>query len=121
MADEDGATLFHCRLGKDRSGVFSAILLKLLGVNDADIAADYVMSGDAASTAKPLVTENGDDPTMSESRVVREGAQPHLIELVLAKLESEYGGPRAYLRKYGVPKHKIERFIERTLEPAAEL
>jgi hypothetical protein len=118
MADEEGGTLFHCRLGKDRSGVYAALLLKLLGVSDADIIADYVMSGDASAAAAPLLIEDGgDDPTQSESRVVREPAQGHLIELVLAKLESEYGGPEAYLRKFGVPKHRIQRFIERNLEP----
>jgi protein tyrosine/serine phosphatase len=119
MADEDGAVLFHCRLGKDRSGVFAAILLKLLGVSNEDVIADYVLSGDASSAAKPLLLEDGnDDPTQSESRVVREPAQRHLIELVLQKLESEYGGAYAYLRKHSVPKHKLHRLIDRLLEPA---
>ena len=118
IADEEGATLFHCRIGKDRSGVFAALLLKLLGVSDEDIIADYLLSGDAASTAKPLVTEDGgDDPTQSEARVVREPATRHLMELTLARLESEYGGAYAYLRHHGVPKYKLERLIERTLEP----
>jgi protein-tyrosine phosphatase len=119
IADEGGATLFHCRLGKDRSGVFAALLLKLLGVSDADVIADYVLSGDAAATVRPLVTEDGgDDPTQSESRVVREPATRHLMELVLQKLDSEYGGAYAYLRHHGVPKHKLDRVIEKLLEPA---
>lgn len=118
MADEDGATLFHCRLGKDRSGVLAAVLLKLLGVSDEDVIADYLLSGDAAATARPLVTEDGDDPTQSEARVVREPAQRHLMEITLARLESEYGGAYAYLRRHGVPKYKLDALIDRTLEPA---
>jgi protein-tyrosine phosphatase len=119
IADEDAAALFHCRLGKDRSGVLAAVLLKLLGVSDEDVIADYLLSGDAATTAKPLVTEDGDDPTQSEARVVREPAQRQLMELVLARLESEYGGAYAYLRRHGVPKYKLDRLIARTLEPSA--
>jgi protein-tyrosine phosphatase len=119
IAGEPGAVLFHCRLGKDRSGVFAALLLKLFGVSDEDVIADYVISGDASAIARPLLTQDGgDDPTQSESRVVREPAQPHLMELVLQKLEAEYGGAYAYLRKHGVPGHKLDRLIERTLEPA---
>ena len=120
LAEDDGALLFHCRLGKDRSGVFAALLLKLLGVSDEDVIADYVLSGNAAATAQPLVTQDGgDDPTQSEARVVREPAQPHLMELTLARLRDEYGGAYAYLRRHGVPKYKLEAVIERLLEPAA--
>jgi len=118
MADENGASLFHCRLGKDRSGVLAAVVLKLVGVSDEDVIADYLLSGDAAAIARSLVIENGDDPTQSEARVVREPAQRNLMELVLAKLQSDYGGAYAYLRKHGVPKYKLEKLIERLLEPA---
>jgi protein-tyrosine phosphatase len=116
IADEEGAVLFHCRIGKDRTGVFAALLLKLMGVSDEDVIADYVLSGDAAARARPLVTEDGDDPTMSESRVVREPAQAHLMELVLERLEKAYGGAHAYLRQHGAPKHKLQRLVERFLE-----
>jgi hypothetical protein len=119
IADEDGAVLFHCRLGKDRSGVFAALLLKLIGVSDEDVIADYVLSGDASATARPLLSIDGkDDPAQNTSRVVREPARRELMEAVLHKLHSEYGGANAYLRRHGVPKYKLDRLIERTLEPA---
>jgi protein-tyrosine phosphatase len=118
MADEEGAVLFHCRLGKDRSGVLAAVLLKLLGVGDEDVIDDYLRSGDGAAVARPLVIANGDDPTQSEARVVREPAQRSLMEATLARLESEYGGAYAYLRKYGVPKYKLDLMIEKTSEEA---
>jgi protein-tyrosine phosphatase len=120
IADEDGAALFHCRLGKDRSGVFAALLLKLMGVGDEEVIADYVLSGDASATARPLLSIDGkDDPAQNSSRVVREPARRELMEAVLHKLHSEHGGAYAYLRKHGVPKYKLDRLIEKTLEPAA--
>lgn len=39
-----GAVLFHCTAGKDRTGMTAFLLLKLLGVNKADIIADYEVS-----------------------------------------------------------------------------
>jgi len=38
--------LFHCTAGKDRTGVVAAILLRLLGASDDDVAADYLLSNE---------------------------------------------------------------------------
>lgn len=45
---EPGAlpAVFFCMAGKDRTGVFSAVLLGILGVVDADIVDDYALTGD---------------------------------------------------------------------------
>ena len=39
--------VFHCSVGKDRTGVLAAVILGLLGVADDDIVADYVLSREA--------------------------------------------------------------------------
>ena len=45
LADTDGLPLaFHCSVGKDRTGVVAAVVLSLLGVDDAVIAHDYGLS-----------------------------------------------------------------------------
>jgi protein-tyrosine phosphatase len=41
--------VFFCMAGKDRTGVFSAVLLGILGVNDAEIVADYALTGDVVA------------------------------------------------------------------------
>lgn len=41
---QNGAVIFHCTAGKDRTGVLAASILHLLGANDADILADYMVS-----------------------------------------------------------------------------
>ncbi len=46
MEKDDGAILFHCSSGKDRTGVFAALIQKLLGVKEADIWAGYLESND---------------------------------------------------------------------------
>lgn len=40
----DGAVLFHCRVGKDRTGVLAMLLLGLAGVEKKDIVSNYEIS-----------------------------------------------------------------------------
>ncbi|WP_280342360.1 tyrosine-protein phosphatase [Nocardia abscessus] len=40
----DGAVLFHCTAGKDRTGWTAAVLLTLLGVDRATVTEDYLLS-----------------------------------------------------------------------------
>ena len=39
-----GAVVFHCTAGKDRTGTLAALLLTCLGVSEEDITADYQIS-----------------------------------------------------------------------------
>jgi protein tyrosine/serine phosphatase len=41
VAMGEGATVFHCAAGKDRTGVFAAVVLSLLGASSDTISADY--------------------------------------------------------------------------------
>ena len=41
---DEGAALFHCSAGKDRTGVIAMLLLKLAGVPDAEVIEDYSVS-----------------------------------------------------------------------------
>ncbi|HBP37599.1 MAG TPA: hypothetical protein DD640_02445 [Clostridiales bacterium] len=41
---DNGACLFHCSHGKDRTGLVAALLLMLAGVSDPDIVEDYQIS-----------------------------------------------------------------------------
>lgn len=41
---QNGAVIFHCTAGKDRTGVLAAVILTILGAYDADILADYEVS-----------------------------------------------------------------------------
>src|SRR6187551_3871899 len=41
----EGAVVIHCTAGKDRTGLLTALLLRLAGVSIADIGDDYALSG----------------------------------------------------------------------------
>ena len=42
MNTEDGAVLFHCTAGKDRTGIIAALILAILGADGKDIYDDYL-------------------------------------------------------------------------------
>lgn len=44
VATGEGAFLFHCTSGKDRTGIAAALLLSILGVPEEDILKDYLAS-----------------------------------------------------------------------------
>lgn len=47
VAGSAGATLVHCTLGKDRTGVAVALMLSVAGVDEVDIVNDYTRTADA--------------------------------------------------------------------------
>ena len=112
--------LFHCRLGKDRTGVFAALLLKLLGVSDDDVAQDYMLTDQQEPFARRLLEEFEDDETIlsREPVVAKEPPSRAAIEAVLQRLVSQYGGAYGYFAHYGVPASLLGAFVESALEPA---
>jgi protein-tyrosine phosphatase len=46
IAEEENApVVIHCAAGKDRTGVLAALVLRLLGVAEKDVIADYALTG----------------------------------------------------------------------------
>lgn len=45
IAEAEGNVLYHCAVGKDRTGMVSAAILGICNVNHSDIIADYQLSG----------------------------------------------------------------------------
>ena len=46
LLEEENAILFHCTVGKDRTGIVSAVILKTLGVSMEDIYKDYLLTNE---------------------------------------------------------------------------
>jgi hypothetical protein len=118
MCETPGAaTLFHCRLGKDRTGVFAALLLKLLHVGDADVIEDYMLTGYFEPEMKQLLARHEDGIESREPRVAREPVSRRAIECVLERLESQYGSAYNYFVRLGVAAPALNALIESLLEP----
>ena len=47
IANTQGAVLFHCTAGKDRTGWMAAMLMYIMGASDAQVMTEYLKSSDA--------------------------------------------------------------------------
>ena len=111
---ESAPVLVHCVAGKDRTGVVCALTLALLGVSDADIAADYTMStaGSERFTAwirsqLPIESRPLPAPLLA--------SPPEAILLFLAGLRQRHGSVEGYLTEAGLPADRIEALQEHLL------
>jgi len=116
IARAEGPALYHCRLGKDRTGVLSALLLKLFGVSDADVIDDYLESAAELERVRAVLRRAGEPVTPPEdaTRLVREPPHRGAMEALLARLEAE-GGAFAFLRDRGATKRDLLALKARAL------
>ena len=96
-----GGVVVHCHAGKDRTGLVTALLLRLAGVSRADVALDYSLSErNLASQIDDWVADATDDAERELRR--RIGATPAAgMEGVLEELEGRYGSVESYLEAGG--------------------
>ncbi len=105
----DGKILFHCSAGKDRTGVISALLLTLSGVDDATVIRDYALTEILLEKMFATLKKNSGIPTLM-GNVEKEmlGSKPHSMEILLTHLRTKYGDVRSYLRTIGVSEQEME-------------
>jgi protein tyrosine/serine phosphatase len=112
-AAPDGAVVVHCFVGKDRTGLVSALLLRLAGVPEDVVAEDYALSGPVVG---PLVDDWIAAAEDEHERVFRtrlSAAPAAGMRRVLAWLEAEWGGAEAYMRGTGVTADQVSRLRRR--------
>jgi protein-tyrosine phosphatase len=111
-----GGVLIHCLAGKDRTGIAVALLLGLVGVSEADIAADYALSEAAlaAEKAAALATAVDQDARARIERGYDSRAETMLA--TLAHLRTRHGGAAAYLTRAGLTDAEIGRIRARLLD-----
>jgi protein-tyrosine phosphatase len=117
IAQAEGASVFHCAAGKDRTGVVAAVLLGVLGVPDEHIVADYALTRHALDriTARLRASESY-QYIFTELPPETLHAEPHTMERLLASVRAEYGDLREYARRAGVGDDVIARLRARALE-----
>jgi protein tyrosine/serine phosphatase len=104
-----GGVVIHCVGGKDRTGLLSAFLLHLAGVDDEEIATDYALSEERLRPRHEAWFEAAESE--EELARLRRIAQTPAASMsgVFATLERRYGGVEPYLRGAGVTAEELER------------
>lgn len=87
----EGAALFHCSIGRDRTGVVSALLLSLAEVDERDIIVDYQVS---ETYLEGMTKEQLHSPRSNMVNFINH-------------LNKEYGGALSYMEKIGLSKTEI--------------
>ena len=105
--------VFHCTAGKDRTGVLSAIVLGLLGVDDEQIMADYCLTNQIIGSLGPRLQQR---PGNEDRPLTAFEAQPKAMERALTDLNEGWGGAEGYLLAHGLSAETLMRFREELLE-----
>jgi protein-tyrosine phosphatase len=118
IADEtEGAVVVHCHGGKDRTGMVVALALSVAGVPEEEIVADYFLTQERL---QPWVDEQlAAEPDTSKHAEMIEfrDTRAESIVAILRHLDTQYGGPEAYLRHGGLTDADLDRLRGRLVTP----
>ena len=104
MADASNIPLvYHCAVGKDRTGVLTAILLGILGVPHETIVADYALSTLAMDKVRDRLIARYPEAE-EQIREAKEllSAEPRNMEFLLTTIEQQWGSIEAYAHHLGI-------------------
>jgi protein tyrosine/serine phosphatase len=103
----EGGVVIHCMGGKDRTGLLTAFLLHLAGVDNEEIAADYALSEERLRPRHDEWLAKAETDAERE-RILRITRTPAAAMAgVLDELERRYGGVEEYLRAGGVTDEEL--------------
>jgi protein-tyrosine phosphatase len=110
LADAEGAALFHCTAGKDRTGLLALLVLETVGVTRAAVVEDFALTESRIGPIRERLLADAERRGIARADFARLlGATPDLIEPALAHLDRRYGGAAAYLRRFGASDATLER------------
>ncbi|HEX5587251.1 MAG TPA: tyrosine-protein phosphatase [Acidimicrobiia bacterium] len=119
-SDDALPAVFYCLAGKDRTGVFAAILLGFLGVPDDVIVADYALTHEVV----PLLTERRIEREGADVEATRwvgipeelKGAHAFVMEGLIARVHEKWGSWAQYAHAVGFPDETVATLREQLLD-----
>ena len=119
LAYKDSLPLvLHCTAGKDRTGVSTAFLLSILGVNRNVIEADYLLTNlDTERQANFIESTVGYPDGYNRERMISAAGVPQdAMKVFLDGVESKWGSVVGYLQEVGISSYQIDRIRDNFLE-----
>jgi len=115
LATGEGAAIFHCAAGKDRTGVLAALMEGAVGVTREGILVDYLATAEVLPAVMARLSAS---PTYADD-VADTPLDAHLprVEVmtgVLDALDAGWGGPRGWLLAHGLDEATLDA-LERRL------
>jgi len=122
LADESSYPLvFHCLMGKDRTGLIAALVLGVLGVADEDIVRDYAMTEPNMARTIGRLRERGRLP--ADGSFTKEiprsffKTPPAAMRSLLRELCERFGSIRGYVTSCGVDSPTLASLERALLTP----
>ena len=113
VADANGTVVVHCMGGKDRTGLVSALLLRLAGVPHAAIGEDYAVTAAnlEPSTSRwiPAIADEVERAKWEKLKDTPAGAMVRVVQ----EIEARYGDVASYLRAAGLTDEQLDLLRER--------
>jgi protein-tyrosine phosphatase len=103
-----GTVCIHCMSGRDRTGLLSALLLRLAGVSVDNAATDYAESGARLAESHARWVAEAPDGDERARRAVFSHAPASVMRDVLNTLEQRHGAVGGYLHGAGVTDGEID-------------
>ncbi len=119
IAKEKEPTVFHCAAGKDRTGLISALILSLLGVDEEDVVEDYVAT---SRNLERIIARLRESPSyeaiFTELPPETLHAEAETMRSLLARVRAEFGSMSGYAEAVGIGAETRAQLVERLLERA---
>ncbi|MBF6327236.1 tyrosine-protein phosphatase [Nocardia transvalensis] len=110
----DGAVLVHCAAGKDRTGWAIATLLRAVGVTEAEVLDDYMLSNAAIDALREDVSINSQGRATLPLDLL--GVSPDYLAAGTESMHRIYGDLDGYLDAIGLTDPLRTRLHDRLLE-----
>ncbi len=101
----EGAVLFHCTAGKDRTGIAAALILSVLGVPRRTIFEDFMLTNnavDAEASSQRMAQVFGarqNREISTETMFPLVGVYPEYLDVMFASIEEDFGSVDGYLSR----------------------
>jgi protein-tyrosine phosphatase len=110
--------VLHCTAGKDRTGVSTAFLLSVLGVNREWIEADYILTNLDTHRQADFIESSGGYPAGidRDAMISAAGVPEDAMRDFLDGVEAKWGSAVGYLREIGVTSSQMDAVRQNFLE-----
>ncbi len=114
--------VFHCVAGKDRTGVLSALVLRVLGVPDDIIVADYALTLEyrpALDILRRMMADYGGDLADQPPQEIWQ-APAEVMAATLRGIDERHDSTVGYLEEIGVSAAQLDALRAILLEPVED-
>lgn len=110
IAESPGAVIVHCAAGKDRTGTVVGLALKVAGVGDDTITADFAASAERVPQILERLSRRATYAVqVTDDLVAQQSPRMDTMRMVLGGLQTRYGGLEAWLAAQGWRPDETER------------